>query len=132
MAGAERRDQRLLFATALVALMLGGCATLPPPSAVQDLKSIAGTWDGSFRVQKGQFHGTDTIRADGTGDWSATWTGGSDRGTESFVVDNGVIRWASSSGRTGTVTLHEGDGKRVLTWTYDGCEICSGRSTPAR
>jgi hypothetical protein len=132
MARAARRDPRVVFTIALVAVVLVGCATLPPLSAVQDLKSIAGTWEGSFRVQKGQFQGTDTIREDGTGDWSATWTGGSDRGTESFLVDNGVIRWRSSSGRSGTVTLHEGDGKRVLTWTYDGCEICSGRSTPAK
>jgi class 3 adenylate cyclase len=45
------------------------------------------------------------------------------------VVDN-VIRWESHNGHTGTVVLHEGDGKRVLIWTFDFAPDWSGLCVP--
>ena len=112
----------------LIAAFISACATLPPRAQTQDLKSIAGKWEGYMDTPKGRMTGTDNIREDGTDEW----TTGNETGTITFTVDNGVLRWKSTSGRTGTATLHEGDGKRVMIWTIDGCQTCKGVYTPAQ
>jgi hypothetical protein len=111
-----------------VLLCLAACATLPPQAKTQDLKSIAGKWEGYAYTPIGNWKTTDNIREDGNNEWTA----GSDKGTSTLSVSGGVIRWKSSSGRTGTVVLHEADGKRVLVWTVDGCTKCDAQSTPAK
>ena len=120
---------RLTWMAFILAILLGACATLPPPAAVQDLKSIAGKWDLSFRGPDWQTSETVAIREDGTAEWT---TPRGKQGTYSFVVQGGIIHWKSSSGASGTVTLREGEGKRVLTWTLDGCANCDGQSTPVK
>jgi hypothetical protein len=99
------------MAAIIVAVVLGGCAAVPPAKPVTDLSSLAGTWQGTvYSRQGGASPTTVTIKPDGSGEWSA----GSERGTIRYSIVNERIRWSSSSGRAGTTTLHEGQGKRVL------------------
>jgi hypothetical protein len=96
-----------IVAVAIVA----GCATIPPAKPVTELSSLAGTWQGTVYSRQGGADATTvTIKPDGSGEWSA----GPQRGTIKYAIVDGKIRWSSSSGRTGTTTLHEGGGKRVL------------------
>lgn len=100
-----------------IAATLFACATLPPAQPARDLKAIAGKWEGTLYVRSGgQFPSTTTI--DGDGNIETIVPALSNPGPR-FVgkvrVDNGVYRWKSeTTGRTGTYTLHEGDGRRVL------------------
>jgi hypothetical protein len=110
----------------IFAVSVASCATLPPRAADQSLKSIAGEWESVVNTPERQMKGTDSIREDGTD----VWTAGEEKGTITLTVSDGVIHWKSTSGRTGTVTLHEGDGKRVLIWTYDQNPKWSGESVP--
>jgi hypothetical protein len=112
----------------MVLFGLAACAALPPRAKAQDLKNIAGKWEGYANTPVGRWKTTDDIREDGTNEWTA----GPNKGTSALSVSEGVIRWRSSSGRTGTVVLHEGDGERVLVWTDDGCAKCDVQSTPAK
>jgi hypothetical protein len=96
---------------------------------VQDIKGIAGQWEVVFRGSEGLGSEVATIRDDGTGEWV---TPRGRRGTYAFSVRDGIIRWQSSSGRSGTVTLNEGEGKRALTWTLDGCPQCRGDAKPMK
>ena len=120
---------RLSLRITLLGVCIASSATaqaLPPRAQVQDLKSIAGEWDSVLKFPGGSVSGTDTIREDG----SDAWTAGADKGTITLTVVDNVIRWKSTSGRTGTVVLHEGDGKRVLIWTYDQNPDWMGQSVP--
>ncbi len=112
----------------ILGVSVASCATapLPPVARVQDLKSIAGEWESVISTPSGQVKATDTIREDGTDEWTA----GKEKGTTTLTVSGQIIHWKSTSGRTGTVILHEGDGKRVLIWTYDENPKWSGRSLP--
>jgi hypothetical protein len=90
------------------------CATaLPPAKPIGDFKSIAGTWAGS-RSATVQF--TATINLDGT--FVQQWPRSAVTGTLDMV--GGQVRYKDSNGHAGTVTLHEGDGKRTLRWVRDG------------
>ncbi len=123
----QLRVRNILIALVLL-FGLAACASLPPRAKPQDLKSIAGKWEGYANIPIGNFKTTDNIREDGNNEWTA----GSDKGTSTLSVSGDVIRWRSSSGRSGTVVLHEGDGQRVLVWMVDGCSRCDARSTPAK
>jgi hypothetical protein len=120
---------RLSLRIILLGVCIASSATaqaLPPRAQVQDLKSIAGEWDTVLKFSGGSVSGTDSIREDG----SDAWIQGSEKGTIFLKVVDNVIRWESRSGRTGTVVLHEGDGRRVLIWTYDWAPDWSGQSVP--
>ncbi len=119
--------------TLLVAIMLIGCATLPPAQPATDLMSIVGKWEGHVTDVRGQplFAATLTINRDGTFEHTVPALKGSPFvGTVSVV--NGKFLWNTpSTGRTGSYTLHEGDGKRVLVSVGEGTEA-TGEYKPAK
>ena len=84
--------------------------------------------EGFSRSPRGYGKTTDWIREDGTNEWTL----GKDKGTSTLTESGGVVRRKSSSGYSGTVVLHEGEGKRVLVWTVEGCSNCQAESTPAK
>lgn len=112
-----RRLLPLLIATcALVA----GCATLPPVRPIFDAQTIAGTWTGTLKLVEGAtYHGLSTINPDGTYTVQIPdLPPGTFRGIIAFGDGKGIYR-SETTGRTGTLTLHEGGGRRVLLWKAD-------------
>jgi hypothetical protein len=113
---------RSLAVSAVIALALG-CASLPPAQPATDLKAIAGEWRGTGQGRDGSTRSvTMTITEDGrftsvfdqpVGSLGTTFPG-------TVKVENGRYRFQSEkTGNTGTFTLHEGQGKRVLTTRAD-------------
>jgi hypothetical protein len=107
--------KRVLSLSFFAALLLANCATLPPAKPVQDLKVLSGTWSGTVVTRGiGSHSATMTINDDGT--YVAvvpTLQPGTFKGTARVV--GGKVQFKSeTTGRTGTWTLHEGDGQRVL------------------
>jgi hypothetical protein len=76
---------------------------------------------------------TQTIKPDGT--WESFVPGASSPGPRyvgTVRVDGGKYRWKSdTTDLTGTLTLHEGDGRRVLMGASDNGNITS-EATPAK
>jgi hypothetical protein len=103
---------------ALIGVMLGACASmsLPPERPVTDLKAIAGRWQGFTVVGGNRFDLTSTIREDGTYEnIIPALSNPGPRFTGRVRVEGGQFRWRSdTTGRTGTWTLREGDGQRVI------------------
>ena len=103
---------------ALVGVVLAGCAsmTLPPERPTTDLKAIAGRWEGFVVLSGNRFEVTSTIREDGTYEnIIPALSNPGPRFTGRVTVQDGKYRWRSDvTGRTGTWTLHEGDGQRVI------------------
>ena len=113
---------RSLAVGAVIALALG-CASLPPAQPATDLKAIAGEWRGTGQGRDGSTRSvTMTITEDGrftsvfdqpVGSLGTTFPG-------TVKVENGRFRFHSEkTGNTGTFTLHEGQGRRVLTTRAD-------------
>jgi hypothetical protein len=124
---------RYSLLVSLVASSLMACATLPPAQPARDVKNIAGKWEGSLTSRSGNLPITLTIKEDGT--WESIVPALSNPGPRfegTVAVADGKFRWKSiTSGRTGTYTLHEGDGKRVLvTSADDGSSV--GELRPAK
>ncbi len=111
---------------AIVILLTGCAATLPPVKPIKDFKDIAGTWKGSyFNNNSGiEFPGTRTIRADGT----LTIKGNVGRNVRNDTLKLTKDGKALTSG-DGTYTLHEGDGKRIL---FYSTPRGSGQFTPTK
>jgi len=88
------------------------------PVAVSDLKELAGEWQGSLSgVRGGTVAYTFWVSEDAT--WKGVSPNGPSNGT--LRLDQGVIRFFSqTTGRRGTLTLHEVDGKRVLRLQGEG------------
>ena len=107
------------------AAALAGCATLPPAVPVHDVRQIAGQWAGEVETARGATATTVTVKDNGRAEWSA----GAERGTATFRLVDGKVAW-KGSGRTATLTLHEGDGRRLLRFTCDG-GFCRGTLAPA-
>ena len=118
-----RRRWISTIALGAVATYVLGCATLPPAQPAMDLKTIAGQWRGTAQGRDGATRGvTMTIGEDGryvsvldqpVGAMGTTFPG-------TVKVENGRFRFVSErTGNTGTMTLHEGQGKRVLTTRTD-------------
>jgi len=114
------RPRHLLWT--LVALTLG-CASLPPAQPATDVKGIAGQWHGTLEGRNGFRAGVVfTIMDDGrylsvldrpAGEFGTTFPG-------TVTVENGRYRTRSDrTGNLGTLTLHQGDGKRVLALRSD-------------
>ena len=106
-----------------VALILAGCATLPPAKPAQDIKSIVGKWECTLTgTSTARRTATTTIAADGKAE--TIIPGATNPGplfVGSYRMEAGKIRWKSdTTGRSGTATLHEGDGRRVLVHDVDG------------
>ena len=127
-----RCAKRVLGLPLFAALLLAGCATLPPAKPVQDLKVLSGNWTGTVVTRGGGTHtATMTINDDGT--YVAvvpTIPPGTFKGTARVVGGKVQIK-SETTGRTGTWTLHEGDGQRVLIVIADDGSSES-RYTPQR
>lgn len=111
------------FAIAAIMALAVGCASLPPAQPATALKAIAGEWRGTAQGRDGSTRNvTMTIAEDGRyttvvdqpiGTFGTTFPG-------TVKVENGRFRYLSEKpGNTGTLTLHEGEGKRVLTSRAD-------------
>lgn len=105
----------------LVVLVLAtACASLPPAKPAGSLKDIAGTWEGSGRstVQGRAISWTTTLTIKEDGTWENIIPGAPPPGPRyvgTMQVVDGKYRWKSNtSGQSGVVTLHEGEGRRVL------------------
>lgn len=102
---------------AIVALLVTACASVPPNRPVSDLKGIVGRWEGfggakaAGPLQSGRVELT--IREDGSGELFLPQLRGGTRVPVSFTVSDGKVLYETSLSR-GTLTLHEGDGKRLL------------------
>ena len=125
---------RTYWAVVFVVGVLVGCATLPPAQPARDLKAIAGKWEGTLTSRTGaRLPYTTTISENGT---TETIVPGLSNPGPRFVgvvrVEAGKYRWKSdTTGRTGTYTLHEGEGRRVLvSQADDGSSTAEG--TPVK
>jgi hypothetical protein len=126
---ANKGLERKTVGPILLALVVAtGCATLPPVQPAMDLKQVVGQWEGtgtsstvrSFPVKL-------SVRPDGTYESFTP-----NRFTGTVTVADKQFRWKSTdTGRTGTWTLHEGDGRRVLTMQTDDGSI-TWNLTPVR
>lgn len=116
----SRRSVRCL-ATLVTLTVLFGCASLPPAKPATDLKAIAGRWEGTIQLRSGSYAFTSTIREDGiTETIIPAASNPGPRFTGLVTVENGRYRWKSeTTGRTGTYTLHESNGRRVLVGRSD-------------
>jgi hypothetical protein len=125
---------RLLLATTTT-LMVLGCATLPPAQPARDLKAIVGRWEGTLRLRDGAAYGaklviTEDGRFETVVDRPIGNLGTSFPGT--VKVENGRFRYVSEkTGAVGTMTLHEGEGKRVLTSSNDN-GVSTAQYVPAK
>ena len=132
---------RLLVAT--LALTVAGCAEMsqsPPalsPVAITDIGSVAGKWAGpvtGLATRRDQDDWVNVVIApDGTYDFGIYRTIGVFGGKGKLTVQDGKLALRSDRG-TGTLSLFEGGGKRVLrgdTVLSDGTRVNS-ELTPAR
>jgi hypothetical protein len=122
-----RRCCTVLIAAFLVGLV--GCATtLPPAQTVSDVKVLAGTYDGWISNPNGNFQAKLTVQPDGS------YVGEGYRGgapvAGRIYLFNSQTRYESPTSK-GTVTLHDGDGKRVLRFVRDDGSA-SGEFTPVK
>ncbi|HEY2991720.1 MAG TPA: ABC transporter substrate-binding protein [Methylomirabilota bacterium] len=101
---------------ALVAPITAGAQpALPPVKAITDVKSVAGQWDGlafSTTGPSGPFQWT--IREDGSYEMSPMGVTGTLRVSDGKLLFRGAL-----TGRTGSLTLHEGGGQRLLKGASD-------------
>ena len=101
-----------LLALGLLAAPLAAVAqpVLPPVKAITDLRSVAGQWDAvatSTTAPSGQFLWT--IREDSSYEIMPPGVSGTVRVSEGKLIYRGAL-----TGRTGSLTLHEGGGQRLL------------------
>jgi len=91
---------------AMVVVVVGGAA-MPPETPINDMKSIAGIWKGTFTTGKGSSSPI-TLTITEAGEYNAVRPEGSSSGGVILKDGKGVTS-------RGTVyTLYAGDGKRVL------------------
>ena len=105
---------RNLAATLLLpVLLLAGCATIGPPRQVNDVRELAGRWQGWSTFGDSV---SVVIREDGRFEVTLTEPGNA---RSHYIpgrlrLDGGVLTLSSGGTDIGTLTLHEADGKRVL------------------
>jgi hypothetical protein len=100
------------FAILLIGIVLAGCAVLPPARPIQDVKMLAGVWEGWVKTPSG---GQDlpvvvTIKEDGS--YVTTSQTGTTTGT--IYLSGSQPLFKTSRPSSGTVTLYESEGKRIL------------------
>lgn len=104
-----------------VAAVVMACASLPPAKPVTNVNQIAGKWQGTLSNSQGTHPAATTINPDGT--FSSVI--GSQTFTGKITVAEAKLRSrGDQTGNTGTWSLHEGEGKRVLVYKAD-----DGRTT---
>lgn len=118
----------------LVALIVAGCASLPPARTATTMNAIAGKWEGTIHARNGaKIPFTSTIHESGTVDIVVpSLSNPGPNFVTRVTIEGGKYRWKSdTTGRTGTYTLHEGDGRRVLVSQADDGSIYA-EATPAK
>lgn len=112
----------------IVVVFTAACASLPPAKQVTSVDQIAGKWQGTVSTPGGPLPATTTINADGN--YSAVV--GSTARSGQITLVNGKLRAKSDqTGATGTYSLHEGEGRRVLIYSADDGSVRS-EYTPAK
>ncbi len=102
---------RLGLTALLAGIVLAGCATLPPARPIQDVKTLAGVWEGRIKSPSGpDLPVVVTIKEDG----SYVITSPSERVTGTIYLSGTQPLFKTSRPSSGTVTLYEGEGKRML------------------
>jgi hypothetical protein len=96
----------------LAVALLAGCASLPPAKAIQDVKVLAGNWEGWGSPPSGGqgFSVKATIKEDGS--YVSTTSNSTLTGT--VYLSGGQALYKNSRPSSGTVTLYQGEGKRIL------------------
>ncbi len=110
----------LAKALVLVTVLASGCASLPPAQMAKNLNQIVGTWEGGG-VGPGSDGTLYTMTISETGRYRAVNALGREFAGQ-LEVSEGRFRFKSeTTGLSGTMTLYEGEGKRILgTRTDDG------------
>lgn len=109
-----------------------GCATAPPAKPVASLPQIAGKWEGTVTAGTGMAYIKNmVIRPDGT--WEMEIPGGNPPRHDGTVqlVDGKLRSRSNTTGNSGTWTLYEGDGKRMLKTISDDGRV-SAELTPVK
>jgi hypothetical protein len=101
---------------AVVAFALAGCAS---GVAIRDPQDVAGAWRGRVLGPLGHGFATLTVRADGTYSGTLYLDGGDREFSGQLTVVGGQVRYLDTSG-SGSVTLDERAGQRVLRFVADG------------
>jgi hypothetical protein len=114
---ARRVSSWAIVILVVAALADPGIATAQAVKAAPDLKSLVGKWRGTGHSSLGTNPLEWTIKEDGTVDVVAVTPGGSRSGVAKISVKDGALFYESGTS-SGTVTLHEEGGRRVL--KYDG------------
>jgi hypothetical protein len=125
-----------ILALAAIALLVGvGCTSLPPAQSARDFKAIAGRWEGAvvLRNSRHSLPAAITIQQDGRWlNFIPSLNKPGPRFVGTLAIVDGKYRYKSeTTGGTGTYTLHEGEGKRVLTISSDDGNV-TGEFRPAR
>ena len=111
-----------------IVALIAACASAPPSKAVTNVSQVAGKWQGTGYGPGGAVPVTQTFNPDGT--YSGALPSGPFSGK--ITVTDGKLRGTSDrTGTTGTYTLHEGEGRRVLRYKSDDGRITAELS-PAR
>jgi hypothetical protein len=119
---------KLFRSVIIIAAFSAACASLPPARPVTSVSQISGTWQGTGYGPGGAAPVTQTINADGS--YTAVVPAGTFTGR--IAVDDGKLRGKSDqTGNTGTYSLHEGEGKRVLVYKSDDGRV-SSELTPTK
>jgi hypothetical protein len=122
------RSSRILLAWFTLAAFVAACASLPPAKPVTSVRQIAGTWQGTGYGPRGAGPVRQTINSDGS--YSAVVASGTFTGKITSI--DGTLRGKSDqTGTTGTYSLHEGVGKRVLVYKSDDGRV-TAELTPAK
>jgi hypothetical protein len=118
----QQHRLKLFFPLLLSVIIMAGCASLPPSKNARDLNEVAGKWEGTMQLRNGRvFPATLTIAQDGRYESLVPGLGSpGPRFVGTISLEDGKYRWKSeTSGASGTYTLHEGDGKRMLVGADD-------------
>ena len=99
------------------AALLVGCASFGPlrPVQVSDVKSVAGTWEGTvYQSGSEPDHVKLTIREDGSYDVASLKTIGASRGKGQIVIREGRLILQGQKGRGVGTLLSSAGGDRVM------------------
>jgi hypothetical protein len=109
-------------------ILVSGCATLPPAKSISDIGNIVGKWEGTYDSAQGRLPLTMSFKTDGTYEAVLQRT---IRSEGAIYVSGGKAHFRSATtSRTGTLTLHEGNGKRLLKGSTD--DAIDFELTPAK
>jgi hypothetical protein len=117
---------RTILACFSLAIFIAACASLPPAKAVTSVSQIAGKWQGIGSSAYGSSPVTQAINPDGS--YTAILASGPRAGsyTGKITLVDGKLRGkGDQTGATGTYSLHEGEGQRVVVYKSDDGAVAS-------